>query len=68
MKGNKYLLEENVYYYLFIFKDIDNLVKLTKGYSGADLRNLFAEASYIPLRCYTDIANLNPEDIRPTNY
>jgi SpoVK/Ycf46/Vps4 family AAA+-type ATPase len=48
-------------------KDIDELVKMTKGYSGADLKNLSVEAAMIPLRSITDIANVDINNIRPTN-
>ena len=35
-------------------KDIDTIVELTKGYSGADLKSLCTEASMMPLRAITD--------------
>ena len=38
---------------------------MTKGYSGADLKALSAEAAMIPLRQIEDIANVNIESIRP---
>lgn len=47
--------------------DIDDLIKITKGYSGADLKNLSVEAAMIPLRSITDIANVDINNIRPTN-
>ena len=47
--------------------DIDELVKVTRGYSGADLKNLSVEAAMIPLRSITDIANVDINNIRPTN-
>ena len=47
-------------------KNIEELVALTKGYSGADLKGLSAEAAMIPLRSITDIANIDAANIRPT--
>lgn len=40
---------------------------MTKGYSGADLKALVAEAAMIPLRSISDIVNVNAADIRPIN-
>jgi SpoVK/Ycf46/Vps4 family AAA+-type ATPase len=34
---------------------VEELVKLSKGYSGADLKSLSQEAAMIPLRSITDI-------------
>ena len=45
---------------------IEELVKLTKGYSGADLKVLSAEAAMIPLRSIMDIANVDINNIRKT--
>jgi len=45
--------------------EIDELVGLTKGYSGADLKSLSAEAAMIPLRSIEDIENVDIENIRP---
>jgi SpoVK/Ycf46/Vps4 family AAA+-type ATPase len=45
--------------------DIDELVDLTKGYSGADLKNLSGEAALIPIRQVEDIANIDVNKIRP---
>jgi len=47
--------------------DTEELVKLTKGYSGADLKNLSVEAAMIPLRSIVDIANVDINNIRATN-
>lgn len=47
--------------------DIEHLVKITKGYSGADLKNLSVEAAMIPLRSLMDIASVDINNIRPTN-
>ena len=44
--------------------DINTLVKETKGYSGADLKNLFAEAALIPLREIKDITKIDASSIR----
>lgn len=42
LKGNKHMILSQ--------PDIDELVKVTQGYSGADLKNLSVEAAMIPLR------------------
>lgn len=39
---------------------------MTKGYSGADLKGLSAEAAMIPLRSIADIANVDINKIRAT--
>ena len=39
---------------------------MTKGFSGADLKNLSVEAAMIPLRSLTDIASVDINNIRPT--
>ena len=44
---------------------IDELVNMTKGYSGADLKALSAEAAMIPLRSIEDIENCDAANIRP---
>lgn len=41
------------------------MVKITKGYSGADMRNLCGEASLIPIRSCTNIKAMSMADIRP---
>ena len=46
---------------------IDELVSMTKGYSGADLKGLSQEAAMMPLRQITDIANIDADSIRATN-
>ena len=56
--GNKYELSET---------EIEEIVGKTKGYSGADLRNLCAEAALNPLRGGVDISRLTKETLRPTN-
>jgi SpoVK/Ycf46/Vps4 family AAA+-type ATPase len=47
-------------------RDVDELVRLTQGFSGADLKNLSVEAAMIPLRSLTDIANVDINNIRAT--
>ncbi len=47
--------------------DIDELVTLTQGYSGADLKSLSAEAAMVPLRSIEDIENVDVNNIRPVN-
>jgi len=37
---------------------------MTRGYSGADLKSLSAEAAMIPLRSIDDIANVDIANIR----
>ena len=45
-------------------KSIDELVVLTKGYSGADLKSLSAEAAMVPLRQIEDISKIEADNIR----
>ena len=45
---------------------IDELVTLTKGYSGADLKNLSVEAAMIPLRSIMCIETVDINQIRQT--
>ena len=45
--------------------NVEELVAITKGYSGADLKNLSTEAAMVPLRSITDIANCDINNIRP---
>lgn len=40
---------------------------MTKGYSGADLKSLGAEAAMMPLRTLEDIENVDIANIRPLN-
>lgn len=47
-------------------KSIDELVELTRGYSGADLKGLSQEAAMMPLRSIMDIANIDAAKIRAT--
>ena len=47
-------------------KSIDELVALTKGYSGSDLKQLSSESAMIPLREITDITNIEASSIRST--
>jgi len=56
--GNKYEINQ---------EEIEYIVEQTKGYSGADLRNLCAEAALNPLRGVIDIARLTRESLRATN-
>jgi len=42
-------------------------VDLTKGYSGADMRGLCAEAAMVPLRNINDISEISSESLRPIN-
>ncbi len=46
--------------------DIEELVRVTKGFSGADLKNLSVEAAMIPLRSIQDISSIEINNIRPT--
>ena len=46
--------------------NIQELVELTRGYSGADLKGLSQEAAMMPLRSITDITNIDAANIRPT--
>ena len=46
-------------------EEIDKLIQLTKGYSGADLKALSTEAAMMPLREITDVQNCEVGSIRP---
>ena len=48
-------------------ENVDELVELTKGYSGADLKGLSAEAAMMPLRSLADISNIDASTIRTTD-
>lgn len=47
--------------------DMEEIVKMTKGYSGADLKSLCTEAAMVPLRSITNFADLDPDSIRSVN-
>ena len=46
-------------------EDIKELIVMTKGYSGADLKALSTEAAMMPLREITDVQNCDAQNIRP---
>ena len=46
-------------------EDINKLIEMTKGYSGADLKSLSTEAAMMPLREITDVQNCDVANIRP---
>lgn len=46
-------------------EEIEKLIEMTKGYSGADLKNLSTEAAMMPLREITDVQNCDISCIRP---
>ncbi len=46
-------------------EEIDKLIEMTKGYSGADLKCLSQEAAMMPLREITDVQNCDISNIRP---
>lgn len=46
-------------------KEIEKLIQMTIGYSGADLKNLSTEAAMMPLREITDVQNCDISNIRP---
>ena len=45
-------------------ENIKEIVEKSKGYSCADITNLCAEASMIPIRDHSDIRNISLENIR----
>ncbi|OMJ83731.1 hypothetical protein SteCoe_15273 [Stentor coeruleus] len=46
-------------------KEVEEIVKRSKGYSGSDMKNLCTEASMVPLRDIGDISNLVVDEIPP---
>jgi SpoVK/Ycf46/Vps4 family AAA+-type ATPase len=58
--GSKYYLPE---------KDLDEIVKICKGYSGSDLMSVVREASMQPIRSIEDfdIENIKVDDLRPVD-
>ncbi|XP_044729633.1 fidgetin-like protein 1 [Chrysoperla carnea] len=50
--------------------DIEEISKLTDGYSGADMKNLCSEASLGPIRSihHSMMHNINLEQVRPINF
>ena len=46
-------------------EDVEELIRVTKGYSGADLNCVAKEAAYIPLREVTDVLSVDMSNIRP---
>lgn len=48
-------------------KDIEEVVRKTKGYSGADVMNMIREAALCPLREVVDISTINTRDLRSIN-
>ncbi|OHT05174.1 Fidgetin-like protein 1 [Tritrichomonas foetus] len=47
-------------------EQVEEIVKMTEGYSCADINSLFREAAIIPVRINMDIKNLNKKpDVRP---
>ncbi|MCQ2818908.1 MAG: AAA family ATPase [archaeon] len=57
-KNNKYELSEG---------DIDEIVNLTKGYSGSDLINVCREAAMMPIRSIEDISKVQLDNLRGVN-
>ena len=49
-------------------EEIDKLIEVTKGFSGADLKALSCEAAMMPLREITAIENCELNSIRPLKY
>ncbi|XP_063221169.1 fidgetin-like protein 1 isoform X2 [Bacillus rossius redtenbacheri] len=47
--------------------DVDEVARLTEGYSGADMKSLCQEASMGPIRSlgFSQIQQLRPEEVRP---
>jgi SpoVK/Ycf46/Vps4 family AAA+-type ATPase len=48
--------------------EMEDIVKLTDGYSGSDMDGLIREAALGPIRDITDIANVNINEVRPIMY
>ena len=46
-------------------EEIQQLIVMTKGYSGSDLKVLSTEAAMMPLREITDVQNVDISNIRP---
>lgn len=46
-------------------KELEEIVRKSKGYSGSDMKNLCTEASMVPLRDIGDISNLVVDEIPP---
>lgn len=55
---------DNAHHINMTEEDIEKLVDLTQGYSGADLKALSAEAAMIPLRSIANIVNVDISNIR----
>ena len=54
-KNNKYIISE---------KDINDILKMTKGYSGSDLMGVCREAAMMPIRSIDDILQVSLDKIR----
>lgn len=57
-KNNKYDIEEN---------QMEEILKITKGYSGSDLMGVCREAAMMPIRTIEDILEVSLDKIRDVN-
>lgn len=48
-------------------KDLNEILKITKGYSGSDLMSVCREAAMMPIRSIEDILQIQLENIRNIN-
>ncbi|KAJ3092481.1 Fidgetin-like protein 1 [Quaeritorhiza haematococci] len=49
-------------------EEIDEVVRLTDGYSGSDMDGLVREAALGPIRDIRDMLTISVDDVRPINY
>lgn len=57
--NNKYCIDNT---------EMQEILNITKGYSGSDLMSVCREAAMMPIRSIDDILNINLENIRDINF